>query len=48
MDFQSKNYCHYYNNQLGGDLSVFRGTRFQEGSGVGDFLKDSGNLFRQY
>ena len=39
MDTQCRNYCHYYNSQLGGDLSVFRGTRYQEGSGIGDFFK---------
>ena len=39
MDTQCRNYCHYYNSQLGGDLAVFRGTRFQEGSGIGDFFK---------
>ena len=39
MDSQCRNYFHYYNSQLGGDLSVFRGTRYQEGSGIGDFFK---------
>ena len=39
MDSKCKSYCNYYDSQIGGDLSVFRGTRFQEGAGFADFFR---------